>query len=400
MAGINQLMQNSRLKRIFGNQSTPTFGGNYQGPTPSVPNPKEVDKTLILENPPSTETQYDTTASDRFNKFLESYPQENNPGLLRKISAGVLGSLAGMGGGDIGSTMEGVLHPGYKGAVETWKNQVSPMERAASEERMTNANLRTSAASIRSNEARNRQLDEAEKHNRATEETSRAKNELLAFKIRNPGFIFNFNGPTVMVGDPATGEFRDTGHATGSLSDADKAELSHTNKLTEISASGEQSRKTAEVTGEQARETEGVRQTGRIASIEATGKQARDTKGTTPAATTRPVETPGNTRIRWANNAQDLIRTNPELGKFIKMDPNVTNGFSIGPSGNYWKKVTPTQFQIDAINNYIKNTGASQTNTPTPTDKRIAVIGPNGESGTMLESELAQYPGWKRKVGM
>lgn len=277
----------------------------------------------------------ETAASDRLNTMISSYPsrEANQPSMLRRIGGALMafgGSLPQGRGMDFYHANPEAIQSGlnfmdkpFTDKLEDWKNQLQPVESAATLERYHNVNERTMAYQAVSAQLR----DEAEQHKIANDavnaEIKQHRADIYEFKARHPGAKFDFRGPTVMVGDPITGKAQDTGVPTGHLSDLDKINLNQENALERIGATGNENRKT-EVVRQTGRESlEDKRQEGRRDLL--TWKQRFAT-----GAGGKP-ETPQQTRIRQFNNAREVYNTRPDLRPFIKLGTPGTNDFTVTP---------------------------------------------------------------------
>jgi hypothetical protein len=171
---------------------------------------------------------------------------------------------------------------------------------------------------------RDRQLDIQEKQvdalggiKREDLDIKRERNAIADFKTRNPNLIIKATKGGNLIGiDPQTGDIVDTGVSTGTMSDAERLELTGNQKLEQIGVRGDiearnigergaQSRLTAGVVGDEARKTAGVR-----------GDETRETKG---------METPlvGSQRMAEVEaRAREALNQHPEWKDFIKIDNN------------------------------------------------------------------------------
>lgn len=426
------LMNYLRMANIFGPQvpignDLPSQGGiTGTMPRPDIfgnirfGNPEVVDPTQMGTTPIASPDDYDagarmrelytpqSEASDRFNTMVGAYPKaaDYHPSNLRRIGA-ALTALAGNFSGPAGrrfqfnpNAMEAgmnVLYEPYNRQMTDWKNQIGPAQTAANLERSENINERTLAYQTVSQELRQR-ADEARAANQE-QKTKIAADRAEVYRLKSlmPQHQFDFSGPTVKVANKQTGEVKDTGIPTGSMSDADKLALTQEQALERI-----------HTTGAEARTTEGVRQSGREALAETrgwkigtipdpndpskqigvqyneiTGEVKPISMGGKPTTVTpssrggagggRP-ETPTQTRVRQFNAARELYNTRPDLRQFIKLGTPGANDFSIvPPSKGFFGPSGPTNEQLAEINNAIYGNPAGaemapvSAHTPTPT---------------------------------
>ena len=244
--------------------------------------------------------------------------------------------------------------------MEEWKNKIGPAQQSANLERYENVNQRTLAYQQMSMELREKAQEAKEKNDQRRVDILQQRADLYRLRYEHPDFKFMFpKGGNVQVGNPRTGEMHDTGVPTGSASDIDKITLGQENALERISA-----------TGEQARQTEDVRQTGRLEAIGARGTQARETRAT-PAGGTGKAELPTQTRIRQFNAAREIMNSRPDLAKFIKLGTPGANDFKVTPPGqNFWGEPNgPSKEQANEINRLIYGTGTTASHAPTSAAK-------------------------------
>ena len=339
MPDLGALQRIMRLKNIFGSQGEmigndlPSQGG-ITGNMDFEPTDADVEAAVTSKFQPEHEM------SDRLSSMLDTYPERNKPGMLRKIGA----ALVGASGGNV----EHALYAPYYRELEDWKTKITPTMQASTQERLRNTNERTRLYQQESLRLR----EEAQKHkannDEAKAEIARKRAEVYEYKAKNPDLDFDFKGPTIKSINPKTGEVKDTGVPTGSMSELDKINLQHKNRLEEIGR-----------TGSEARKTEELRQTGREEVIEKRGEEARKTKevpsGTVTKTGAAKPELPTQTRVRQFNSARELFNSRKDLRPFIKIGSPGSNDFSITPPGtNFMGSATgPTKEQYDEINEKI-----------------------------------------------
>jgi len=228
-----------------GQQATPplpvsSFGG---GPSQEM-NPDISSMMAKLYQP-------DTSASDYLKQILQSQPQAPKPGLLRKL---VAGGVAGIKGAentrmepvgvrptetpqDAGNAVLGM--PQYNQALTNWRQQLAGAQSAANTERASNANQRMAASQTVNDMLKQQHETEVEKHNRANEQAAQARAEIQQFAANNREWQFTSpKGGNYTFINKLTGEKRDTGVPTGTLSQLDEMNLSASNAMarTEVNA--------------------------------------------------------------------------------------------------------------------------------------------------------------------
>lgn len=420
MASLPMMFDKLRLRNIFqtpigndlpsqggitGNMPFPDVGfPEPMGPTPAPPplfNPEPVEVMppgTSMSAPMAAQTPSDrvaqemarlytpqTAATEKFNELLGNYPkqQDYQPSMLRRIGSALTavgGSFDGRGGFRFNPQSYeagmNLLNEPINKKLTDWKNQIEPTYRAASLERQENVNERTMAYQTIAQQLRAEADEERAKKNERDAAIRQQRADIYEFKARNPNLkLVMTKGGNVQAFNPATGETKDLGIPTGSLSDADKMSLQQENALERISA-----------TGEQQRQTEGVRQTGRETITETRGwklgvdqetgksilyneitgetKPVSAGKNITPAprpSSTGKTELPTQTKVRQYNLARELVNTRPDLAKHIRLGPG-TNEFRISqPGKNFWGSATgPTEEQVAEIETAIYGAPISQ----------------------------------------
>lgn len=339
--------------------------------------------------------QPSTDASSRFDKLISDYPKRENPSILRRLGSMIVDYTKGPQAG------QAMMDQPFNESLTDWKNKVGPTEQAANLERYSNTNDRTLAYQQISTELRDRAQQAKEKNDEAKMTIAQHRADIYDFKAKNPDMkIVMPAGGNIQAINPQTGEIHDLGIPTGSLTETDKINLQQENKLKDIKA-----------TGEQNRQTENVRQTGREGIAETRGwsifnipdsanpgqtkavkinaitGEVQDVKqgGTNVPGAAKPSSTggtnkpemPTQTRVRQFNAARQLINSRPELAQFIKLGTPGANDFTVTPpstSKNYFtgKASGPTPQQFKEINDAIYGAVApshNTTNTAPPAPK-------------------------------
>lgn len=394
---------------ITGRMPRPDLFGNIRFGNPMAADPTAMGTTQV-----ASPDDYDAgarmqelytpehVASDRYNELIGGYPKQEDyhPSMLRRIAA----SLTAVGGsfGPRGfqfnpNAMEAgmqVLNDPYNRQLGDWKNQIGPAQQSATLERGNNQNERTLAYQTVQQELSQRRADATARNQETKNKIAQDRAEVYRLKSLMPQHVFDFSGPTVKVANKQTGEVKDTGLATGSLSDADKMALQQDNAMEQIGA-----RTQGQI------QVEGVRQGGRqelaetrgwkIGTIpdpndptkqigvqynEISGEVKPITMGGRPTTVTptsrtstasNKPESPSQTRVRQFNAARELANTRPELKKFIRIGSPGSSDFTITPpSEGMFGHSGPTDAQYKEMQQLIYGGSApimDRTGKPTPT---------------------------------
>lgn len=348
----------------------------------SMPDEYDVNKRMSELYKPSN------MAEQRMNTLLDAYPTAEKPSALRKIAAAVVGGWQGIDKG------KAVLDAPFNKAVEDWKNKIGPTERAAQLENQGNANDRQMAYQTISQELRQQAQAAKEANDAEKLKVSQHRADVYDFKAKNPGMKLAFpKGGNIQAIDPQTGEAKDTGIPTGSMTELDKMNLTHDQRTDEIHTRGDETR-----------ETEGVKHTNRVGEIFARGDEARKTKSTPGGGTgggSTKAELPTQTRIRQFNAARELWNSRPDLRPFIKLGRPGSNDFSVTPpsNGGFFSTAGPTAEQHKAINDAIYGKASipinqpGRSNTADKNGQRMVKTQRNTKTGATREVE--SYDGGK-----
>lgn len=311
-----------------------------------------------------------TDATNRFEELINKYPQRENPSWLRRIGSMVVDYTKGSKEG------QAFYNKPFNQKQEDWKEQIGPAQQSANLERQENVNQRTLAYQTISAELRDRAQLAKERKDEAQMKINQQRADLYDFKARHPGWkIIPTKGGNVQAIDPVTNQVHDLGIPTGGLTKTDELNMVQEDKLEAIKE-----------TGTQARQTENVRQTGRIAVTKERGIQARDTKATPSSSTTGKSETAANKKVREYLLARELYNSNPKLRDFIHLDNSGPNSFTLDfPTSNkMWGDSGPTQSQSKFMQDYIYSEIPSiSLNLPPGTIK----VEKDGETGTFKGTE-------------
>lgn len=249
-------LRNLRLGNIFDPMAqqaqSPTF--QQSGTMSTEPMPQQAPNAGLYNVADRMSQLYtpETGANDRFNQMLDQYPQERPISGKRKLAGVGLAALADFaGGGDKGKfTYDEITGKNQQREdLVNWKNQITPAQQAADNERATNTSRQNLAHQQIADELRQQAQDEIAKKNTAAAAISQQRADAYTLKSTKPDFKFDFKGPTVMVTDPATGKITDSKIPTGSLTDADKIALQQNNAMQRIEAQGKNQNTVSETRG-------------------------------------------------------------------------------------------------------------------------------------------------------
>lgn len=367
-----------------------------------VPTP---DMNEVMRNEPTQESRMaelykpDMTMQDEFNRLVRAFPERNNPSTLRKIGA----IIAGMGSRD-GSGLdvaERFAYAPYYRDLADWEGKIKPIQLAADNERQSNIVNRQYAYQTATDELNRRKQDEVERKNAILAEQADERNRIARlraevyqlaqtnrfdFKTGQDGFIYAINrvNPTQVI---------NTKVKSSELSDVERLSIQLDNALT----------------------LENTRQTNRLQVLDERAEDADELRRNRENdIRTRPPRVSGGTasgtgeleRQRFlANRLRTIGIEHPEWNKWVTRNSDGTitiaqPGQSSGGFFGYGATAGPTQEEYNSIVEYLtgkKSNGQSisGSNSNVNNNDRIRVMGPNGETGTMLRSELANYPGWK-----
>lgn len=295
----------------------------------------------------------ESIASDRFNKTVDSFPAHEQPSKMRRFAGAALGALTDIGdvAGGAPNKMRGMgVYNDITGKtrrdedVADWKTKVAPQQHAADLERMTNSNERTAAYQTVANELRAHAQEAKDKNDATNAQVRQHRADVYEFKAKNPGMkVITPKGGNIQFFNPATGETKDSGIPSGSMTELDKINLQADIKGEQIEATGAERRKTVETQGDESRKTKETVGAG-------TNKPASGVKG----------EQPTQTRVRQFNSARELVNTHPEVRDFVKLGNPGSNDFIITPpSKNFFGQSTgPTDEQYKMMKDAIYGTGA------------------------------------------
>jgi hypothetical protein len=321
--------------------------GNIPGP---VPQQQGINPEVLAALAPSTQAQQQLMG------HLQNQPKREDykPSMFGRITSALSGlSAAGpqaySGGAALGyrgmgaegaKIIDANMNRGYNRAMADWSAKADPLGTLASSERADNTNKRLSAQMLLTDADRDAERKRKETEDKARNDREAAKLEekyahlaYLREKSLNPaGKIIADKDGFVLIVNPVTGEvkplFDDDGNKIKSdkLPDEMKLEIQQNNALAQIAARGGESRATARVTGDESRKTAEVR-----------GEEQRKTVAT-----------------QGAKEVEVSKQTLPDKKELKATVP----GKNTAPTG-------------------------------TSSKKRVAVISPDGKTGTVPENKLA-----------
>ena len=245
-------------------RGVPTFGG------PTQPDQGVIQRERIEPvGQPDTDDDYEdpndqvlrlmqqytpeTTDRDRLRALMDSVPQREEPGLLRRLSAFGMG----LGQKDPLAVHEGVMYAPYHRDMADWTAKAEPYYKTAQLENQANTQERTLTGNLLTADAAGKRVAQQEKAANQRYEVAIDRNRIARYKAEHgPDWIVDArNGPTVMMYNKVTGEPKDTGISTRYMSEADKIEAETQGRIDVARERGAQDRQTAETRGEQTRET-------------------------------------------------------------------------------------------------------------------------------------------------
>ena len=177
----------------------------------------------------------DTTARDRFNNLLNSFPERNEPSFARRLVAGGMGLDARAAKQNPLATMEGVMYAPYMRDVSAWKEQAGPDYQALQAENAANVNERNLAANILNAKTQGdrwaAQANYQNERNRIAEEKVSSQHEIgliraNAYKAKNEGATVKIDpGSGQVVATWPTGKVEYLGKVPGSSTAAELADI-------------------------------------------------------------------------------------------------------------------------------------------------------------------------------
>lgn len=231
-------MSSVRARNVFGKTNPPTGFSNINFTPPSAVgkmkllSPRDTEDTTTSQV--STDGGKSETAVGKYKDFLGTMPDESSPEFKHTKMDKFRAATAGILGG------------GFSGARKEYNNK---FDKAMSDFKVK-ADLLKEGADV---ETRRENAESLTKNRDSLIISRQSRADATKWKQEHPDFkYFEIKGGTVMGVNPITGEKRDTGISTGTMTEEDKLALQQENDIAKIAA-----------TGGEARKTEGVRQAGR-----------------------------------------------------------------------------------------------------------------------------------------
>lgn len=146
---------------------------------------------------------------NRFASLLDQQPQPNNPSFARKLFS----SLGALGSQDPFHAAQGMAYAPYYNQLAEWKQQLTPMQQAADNERQMNQVGMNANNQMRSFQINQQKADEAERFNRDKTQVAQDKNDIARiranaydFKTRHPELEIETSKDGFLIGiNPQTG---------------------------------------------------------------------------------------------------------------------------------------------------------------------------------------------------
>ncbi len=347
----------------------------YQGPNNDMSQRMDINQIMSSIYKPEHNMQ------DRLTGLLDTMPQRNNPGLLRKLGSAVIGIGQGP------EAQEKALFAPYLHGMQDWKAKFDPTLQAANLERQGNINERqlayqTASANIQQRRAKTQEEAEGRRQMKSEADISRdkAKNELAKWKAENPNGVMKDDKSDgfIHVIDPQTGDDIKTNVRHGDMSDLEKAQWRRGDITTKARLKEE---------GQSDNDAKNWRiiyqydnqgnPTGTLQVNLVTGERKPITGPTKPPST-KPTEEPIIAKPGWSptqdvkttdQRVGEITNRNPDWKKWIKKDPN-TGEWSVTPSGKTFGYNTgPDEQTRQMILKELypnQNQGVNNPNTPPP----------------------------------
>jgi len=368
--------------------------------------------------------QPETRMNDEFMRMLQQQPQPNKPSLFKNI----FGAMAALNAPQNPQGMaDSIKYAPYYRALDQYKMQMPWYEKAADNERASNninRQLATSQMQFDQQQQRINLLEDKEKNlveyrnNEQARKTKLAEAKIL--KDSRPDLEWREINGTLYVIDPANPS--KPIEVVKGMTDMEKLEFTAKARMQQIGAqqAGADRRTAAVIEGQNTRDTNNATPFNIIGPDgQPTSVLVNPTDGTTrpirgvQGPLTRPSAPPrtstgsgGNATLEQIRQrrlaAENFILHNPTLKKWITIPTSPNAPIDVKPpsTGGMFSS-GPTQAEYDRI---VQALGMNQTTSGLPNNStkgavplpagRIKVKGPNGETGSMDRSELANFPGW------
>lgn len=282
-------------------------------------------------------------AQDRLRSILDTAPQHSQyePGKLTKLLGGLASlSTVGPAGIENGSAVgfrnynpaegrkiqDSIVNDKYNNAVDDWSMKLKPVQELATAERGSNSNERIMANDVISRTLQNKNIERQatkDKNDNAIKEGQlKEKNaflDYLKYKRDHPNHVYKADkdGHVYSI-DPHTNTTEYITDSNGDLISSDKMpemeklKIQNVNRLGQISAQGNESRKTVD-----------EREKGTSANIVTRGTEARKTKETVPGKA--PSSAPDKTAKRVGlqdPTGKTFSLPETQLAAYLKLHPD------------------------------------------------------------------------------
>src|SRR3990167_77658 len=310
----------------------PTMGTSPEQIYDSQPNDRELGRLGELYQP-------EDEMSNRFRELLDTIPERNKPGVLRKIAS----AIVGLGGGN----QEQALYAPYNRKMEDWKAKLEPTQAGMINERQENNILRQIAQAEMTNDRMVRRNEDIRTKEQSQIALNNKKLELLQFKNDHPELEFKIREDGMIIGlNPQTGQPIDTGVKSNELSDFDKIRLNIGGRL-----------QVAQVQGDIRKDIESDQQLNRIelariqadnaAEIARVRSEITSKDSWVPFQAMNPDGTPGPViAINKAGDVKDLT-SQVGTGRLARPGSNAPTSAESGTSLQAKRNITAAQLIAD-----------------------------------------------------
>lgn len=191
---------------------------------------------------------------------------------------------------------------------------------------------------------------------RGDQQIRQQRADVYDFKAKNPSMKFAFpKGGNILAINPLTGETHDTGMSTGTMTEEDKQYLLGEQKQQEIGSRGAEAANVAN-----------IRNRGALEAVKARGEQTRQTNEAKPTKELLPTQQ----RAAQTNAARQLANTDPDLGKFVNINPDGTFNIEQPGTSFFGRPTGPTLDQFKQIQDKIYGTPKSEKDIKLPADEK------------------------------
>jgi hypothetical protein len=287
----------------------------------------------------------ETTSRDRYNRLLDAAPEREGPGLIRGISAGLMG-LGGKDPIDTLNIQERVMFAPHMRDMQDWTAKTTPFSQAAQQENTANINERTLAGNVVTAQTQADRL--AESARQADQKNEVARIIALARQATAAKYTIKEENGRVMAypPDPRQGPPMDLG-PSGLMNEREKLDLINSGRLAvEVQQGANQMA------------VQGSRNAGQLAVQTLRNQRITGNGGTRGLL-------PSQQKDAYFNRAQEWILRHPEDKANITLDP-AQRSFDVNEPSTamfgYPKGMSPENY--DAFVDYIYGTGAMPPTAP------------------------------------